>query len=45
MKKKEYSEQRRKVDVTRIIESPLASEELTLLSHSARVLRKAIDTL
>jgi L-lactate dehydrogenase len=31
--------------VTRIIESPLASEELTFLSHSADVLRKAIDSL
>jgi L-lactate dehydrogenase len=29
--------------VTRIIESPLSSEELTLLTHSADVLRKAID--
>ena len=31
--------------VTRIIESPLSSEELASLSHSAKVLRKAIDSL
>ena len=31
--------------VTRIIESPLSSEELNSLSHSAKVLRKAIDSL
>lgn len=31
--------------VTRIIESPFSSEELASLSHSAKVLRKAIDSL
>src|SRR5450759_851890 len=31
--------------VTRIIESPLSSEELASLSHSSKVLRKAIDSL
>lgn len=31
--------------VIRIIESPLSSEELASLSHSAKVLRKAIDSL
>jgi L-lactate dehydrogenase len=31
--------------VTRIIESPLTSEELTLLARSAGILRKVIDTL
>ena len=31
--------------VSRIIESPLSAEELTLMSHSADVLRKAIDSL
>jgi L-lactate dehydrogenase len=31
--------------VTRIIESPLSSSELTALSDSARILRKAIDAL
>jgi L-lactate dehydrogenase len=31
--------------VTRIIESPLSSEELKFMSHSADVLRKAIDSI
>jgi L-lactate dehydrogenase len=31
--------------VTRIIESPLSSEELNSMSHSADVLRKAIDSI
>ncbi len=31
--------------VTRIIESPLSSQELASLSHSAMILRKAIDSL
>jgi len=31
--------------VTRIVESPLSSEELTSLSHSASVLKKALDSL
>jgi L-lactate dehydrogenase len=31
--------------VARIIESPLSSDELISLSHSANVLRKALDTL
>jgi L-lactate dehydrogenase len=31
--------------VTRIIESPLSSEELRSMSHSAHVLRKAIDSI
>ena len=31
--------------ITRIIESPLSSEELTLMSHSADVLRKAINSI
>jgi L-lactate dehydrogenase len=31
--------------VTRIIESPLSSEELRSMSHSANVLRKAIDSI
>jgi L-lactate dehydrogenase len=31
--------------VTRIIESPLSAEELRLMSHSADVLRKAIDSI
>ncbi len=31
--------------VTRIIESPLSSEELKSMSHSASVLRKAIDSI
>jgi L-lactate dehydrogenase len=31
--------------VTRIIESPLSSEELASMSHSADVLRKAIDSI
>jgi malate/lactate dehydrogenase len=31
--------------VSRIIESPLSAEELTLMSHSADVLRKAINSL
>jgi L-lactate dehydrogenase len=31
--------------VTRIIESPLSSEEIKLMAHSADVLRKAIDSI